>query len=163
MTEELPDLGILEGMVGPSWLKIAAKDLTTYDVLEVPGPQDHPRIIEYHRHTSYRAQHDEVPWCASAVCCWLEEAGYTSPRSAAARSFENFGVELEAPKLGCIAVYWRGPLLAAGLGHVGLWLCRSGLDDDLILGGNQRDSVCLRTYSRDRLLVWRWPIKRLGA
>ncbi len=160
----MTDFGILNAYAGagsvPPWLLTALADFKSFDVRERPGPNDdHPRILKYFQHTTYHGLHDEVAWCSAAVCCWLEESGWESTHSAAARSYEKFGYGIERPQPGAIAVYWRGASPADWRGHVGIWLARAGPESDLILGGNQSDAVTLRDYDRDRLLCWRWPAK----
>ncbi len=153
----IPELGILNGVTGPDWLRRAIHDLARFDIIEIPGDEHHPRILEYHSHTNLKATQDEVAWCSAAVCCWLEESGFQSTRSAAARSFEKYGETLEVPLPGAIAVYWRGRTPQGWQGHVGLWLARASRTHDLIVGGNQSNTVGLQTYPTRRLLCWKWP------
>lgn len=144
----------------PIWLEHALKD---EGVREVRGGEN-PRIIEMHDHCTLHAKEDEIAWCAAAVCCWLEECGIPSTKSAAARSFLSWGKELPEPKEGCICIIQQrqvGTDSATGSTsgyHVGLWL---GQDAERVYlwGGNQSDSVKksgfgLKSY---RVCGYRWP------
>jgi uncharacterized protein (TIGR02594 family) len=136
----------------PPWLMEAFKDLQK-GVAEIKGSKDNPDIVAMHQHTSLHAQDDETPWCASAMCAWLERAGVRSPRSAAAASFRSWGRELPdgGQRLGCVAVMTR-----TGGNHVTLYLDE---DDYGIygLGGNQGDRVSVRRYSWTNITNFRVP------
>lgn len=150
----------------PPWLEIAMADARR-GVLEQPGPnQNHPRILEFHSHTSLHATTDEVPWCSSAMCAWFEECDppRESPKSARARAWLNWGIQLSDPAYGAVAVLTRsgrsrqpGPGVIDAPGHVGLLLAIVGTDELFVLAGNTQDRVCIRPYKSDRLLGWRWP------
>lgn len=155
---------MLVGMIQPippspdaPWLDIARGEL---GVTEVPGPGEHnPRILLYHSATRLHASADEVPWCAAFACWCLESVGIDSPQSAAARDFLHWGVPLLRPRPGAIMIYSseRGP----NAGHVGFYVLprapESSSSADQILGGNQRNRVCIAPYERKRLIGMRWP------
>jgi uncharacterized protein (TIGR02594 family) len=143
----------------PPWLLVALKEAGTK---EIRGGE-HPRILEYHSKTSLGAREDEVPWCASFVCWALDQAGLPHTASAAARSYEDYGEELAAPRLGCIVVMARGgsPVRRRRpgerlSGHVGFWLgARHG--KMTLLGGNQSDTVKASDYDVSKVITYRWP------
>jgi len=147
-------------MSNPIWLEHALKDAGVH---EIKGGET-PRIIEMHDHCTLHAKEDEIAWCSAAVCCWLEEMGIPSTKSAAARSWLNWGVELDKPKEGCICVIQHknsAPDLATGSTsgyHVALWL---GQDNYYIYlwGGNQGDSVKQSKFPLGsyRVCGYRWP------
>ena len=139
------------------WLWLAIQEL---GVSEAPGDLDNPRIIEYHKATSYGAKDDEVAWCSAFVNWCMKQAGYQRTGSAAARSWLNYGDLLPEPEPGCIAVLWRGNP-ASWQGHVGFYLLESSADHNSIylLGGNQNDAVSVTTYPKDRVLAYRRPVK----
>jgi uncharacterized protein (TIGR02594 family) len=134
----------------PHWLDIAYKES---GVSETPGESHTLRILEYHKITTLGAKTDETPWCASFVGWCLEQAGITSTRSAAARSYLSWGYELKIPKEGCIVILERGK---APQGHVGFYV---GSDDVSVclLGGNQANQVSEQLHNRKRVLGYRWP------
>lgn len=135
-------------MENPTWVQAALAELGQR---EVRGVEHNPRIVEYHRRTSLRAQTDEVAWCASFVNWVLFQVGLPGTNSAAARSFETYGVKVDKPITGCIVVLAR-----SGGGHVGFYM---GERDGklLVLGGNQSNSVSIALYDRAQLLCYRWP------
>jgi len=134
--------------VGPAWFEKAKKEL---GVEEIPGFKHNHRILEYGKAVSYDISTDEIPWCASFVS-WCLGGG---TKSARARSYEKYGTKLTNPRLGCIVVFWRKSK-SSGKGHVGFYV---GEEDGyiLVLGGNQKNSVCVSRYSKKRLLGYRWP------
>lgn len=135
----------------PTWYEIAVAETGTK---EVPGSGDNPRIVEYHAVTAGGASPDEVPWCASAACFCLEQAGIRSPRSKRARDFLHWGVELDGPRVGAIAVLRRGNNPAqAHVGFVAWW----DTSQIAIRGGNQHDAFDVATFPRVRVLSYRWP------
>lgn len=147
-------------MSKPIWLEHALKD---NGIHEIRGGEN-PRIIEMGSYTTLKPKEDEIPWCSDAVCAWMEESGITSTKSAAARSWLNWGIELAEPREGCVCVIQQrtaGQDAATGSTsgfHVGLWL---GQDAERVylFGGNQSDSVKksgfgLKSY---RVCGYRWP------
>jgi uncharacterized protein (TIGR02594 family) len=147
----------------PPWMRKAALDV---GVRELPGIATHKRITEFYSHTNLTRQPEklddsETSWCAAAMCCWLEESGYRSPRSAKARSFLGYGEPLQRPKLGCIVVFSRGDP-AGQQGHVALYVEPAPNSRLWVLGGNQGNSVRYsNSYELARVLGYRWPTEQL--
>lgn len=137
----------------PLWLDFGLREL---GVKETPGGEHTGRILEYHGVTTLRATQDEVPWCAAFACWCLEHAGVTSPRSARARDFLEWGtvIPIDRPRLGDILVFSRGSNTA--LGHVGFFLDAYGGMYD-ILNGNVHNRVCISKFGRPSLLGVRRP------
>jgi len=135
----------------PPWWYVALDEVNQ---MEFPGIDHNPRIIQYHSVTKLSAMEDETAWCAAFVCWCLEESDIISPRSAWSKSFMAWGREVKTPYLGCIAVFNRGK--NNQLGHVGFY---AGENDEglKILSGNQDNQVCIKTYSRAKLLGYREP------
>jgi uncharacterized protein (TIGR02594 family) len=132
------------------WMVIAKREIGQE---EIQGGEN-PRIIEYHSATTLSADEDEIAWCSAFVTWCLEKAGYKSTKSAWARSYENYGKDLDEPKVGCIVVFDWGD----GSGHVGFitaWTSQTVT----VLGGNQSDSVCTATFSRRNISAFKWPVK----
>lgn len=131
---------------------IAARDI---GVRERPGPAVHPRIAEYYEHTHLDGEQndDTTAWCAAAMSCWLDEAGYLSPNTARARKYLDWGETLQAPRFGCIVVFSRG-----SAGHVAFYCGEGEPGCHLVLGGNQRNTVRFASdYEIARVLGYRWP------
>ena len=140
-------------MIEPKWLEIARTDL---GVDEIAGPKSNPRIMDYYKAANANwAKDDSVPWCGAAMAAWIAGAGYTVPPEAArARAWLDWGVPLQDPKPGAVAVFRRGADEKSG--HVTLFLEDRG-DRVLCLGGNQGDAVSITSYPKRDLLGYRWP------
>ena len=138
----------------PPWLAIARAELGAVLLLD---PEDNPRILEYLRTTTFPNPQDETPWCSAFVNWCVQKAGLAGTRSAAARTWLYWGVGQYDPPLGSIVVMWRIHR-THGAGHVGFLVGATAGTVDL-LGGNQHNEVCVRTYPRARVLAngFRWP------
>ncbi|MEL6411291.1 MAG: TIGR02594 family protein [Pseudomonadota bacterium] len=93
-------------------------------------------------------------WCAAFVNATLAQAGMKGTNSNLARSFLNWGVEVQTPQKGDLVVLSRGDP-NGWQGHVGFF---DGFNEDgsiRVLGGNQGDAVNVKSYSADRLLGYR--------
>jgi uncharacterized protein (TIGR02594 family) len=139
----------------PTWLKLARAEIGTK---EAPGDADNPRILQYYADAGHpEVKHDAVAYCAAFCGAILHRAGIKPTGSLMAKSYLTFGAPLAGPKVGCIAVLWRGSPTAS-TGHVGFV---TGFTDTEIslLGGNQKKDgeVCIETFPRTRVLAYRWP------
>lgn len=135
---------------GLTWLD------TAYSLIgerEIPGPKHNPLILKMWQaiHSGW-FKDDETPWCAGYVGYCLEQNGIKSTRSAAARSYEKFGVKLSRPAVGCIVVFTR-----KGGGHVGFVVGKDRYGNLMVLGGNQGNMVKISPFSLDRVTAYRWP------
>lgn len=142
-----------------TWLVRGKKELGT---LEAPGVlKNNPRILEYQEATVQRETGDHIPWCSAYICWLMEQEGIVSPRDARARSWLNWGQEMNEPRMGCVVVFWRGRFDDGFKGHVGLWV---GEDKTRIRlhGGNQSNRVSEVWYPKSRVLSYRWPSKDVG-
>lgn len=151
---------VSNGFIIP-WLEIAKREWK-HGVNEVVGPGEHnPQIIEYHQSTTLKATDDETPWCSAFVCWVMEQAGYRSTHSAAARSWLRWGKALPGPQAGAIVVYRRGN--STWQGHVGF--IHNHSDGKLIatLGGNQSNRVNVTLYPKSKVLGYRWPKETGGT
>jgi len=100
----------------------------------------------------------KTAWCAGFVNAVLNQTGDegTSKTDGAlsARSFLNWGKSVSEPQEGDVVVLWRESK-SSWKGHVGFF---AGFDDNgdiLVLGGNQNNSVSIKSYDKDRLLGYR--------
>lgn len=131
--------------------RIAEKELGQKEVI---GTKHNPRIVEYHQMTTLKATEDEVPWCASFVCWCLEKAGFKSTKSAAAKSYLDWGKRCPTPMPGCVVVLSRGQ----NLYHVGFFSHQSDDGQTIyILGGNQNNSVNISAYPIEKIIAYRAP------
>lgn len=134
------------------WMAIARGEL---GIKEYAGKfNNNPRIIEYHKTTSLGASEDEVSWCAAFVGWVMIQAGYTSTRSALARSYLTWGTPLSAPQYGAIVVFRRGN--NPTFGHVA-FVQKFDANYVWCIGGNQSDSVKVSRFRRSSVLGYRWP------
>lgn len=147
-------------MTDPVWLVRAR---TYLGVAEIKGPQHDPKILALldaadgtlgDGKTLQGIRDDETPWCATAMCAWLELEGIKSPRSAWARSFANWGVGLNGPAVGAIALLERGPTS----GHVAPVVGRDAAGHLMLLGANQSDMVRISPFNPQRVITYRWPV-----
>lgn len=134
----------------PPWLYVAAQEL---GVSEVLGKRHNPRILEYHKATSLGAEEDEVPWCSSFANWCLNRAGYKGTNSAAARSFDTYGLALTKPRLGAIVTL---PTKTGSRRHVAFV---AGFHGRFLfhLGGNQSNKVNVQYAFTNLAAAMRWP------
>ena len=99
---------------------------------------------------------DETPYCSTALCGNMEMLGIVSPRSAMARSWQNWGQMLGGPAYGAVVVFWRGDRNGIS-GHVGLVAGRSNAGKLVVYGANQNDMFTYSEFGMDKVLGYRWP------
>lgn len=142
--------------MSPPWLAVARSYIGQR---EIPGPESNPWIkqlwINLKAAWLWNSAGDDskLAWCGTFCAHVMQECGISRPvHWYRARAWLDWGVTLEYPYLGCIAVFERN-----GGGHVG-FVVGYGLDGTLaILGGNQGNAVSVAHLSRERLLGYRWP------
>lgn len=143
------------------WFPIADHE---FGVIEYPGNQHNPRVLEYlstvTNISEYWRSQDETPWCSAFVNWCVEKAGYQGTKSAVSTSWLGWGRAIEKPVKGCIAVFSR----EGGGGHVGFYFDETPTLSETyirILGGNQEHmntgigAVNLTHYPKSRLLGYR--------
>lgn len=125
-------------------------------VFEIAGKEANPRIVWYHSFTTLRATSDEVAWCSAFVCACAEASGFRSTRSAAAKSWETYGVPGTGKK-GDLAIFKRKDASNPNARHVAFVDSDVGEKDTLILclGGNQGNKVSQAKYKREDLVCFR--------
>lgn len=124
---------------------------------EIKGPKHNPLIVDWGRAAGISWwNNDEDAWCAVAVNGVLAETGHTGTRSALARSFLSWGVELLKPTRGAIVVFPRGK--STLYGHVGIVEKVHG-NSITIVNGNIGDMVKRSTRKVTEILPGgiRWP------
>jgi len=135
----------------PAWLTLARNFIGLH---ETKGAQHSPEILQFWKDIKRAGiKDDETPWCAAFVGAMLERSGVPSSRFESAKSYLSWGADLQAPIIGCIAVFTR-----AGGGHVGFVAGKDGAGNLLILGGNQTDAVNIKAFQKERVAGYRWPI-----
>ncbi|MBO9551479.1 TIGR02594 family protein [Pseudomonas sp.] len=132
------------------WLNEARKLI---GISEIPGSQHHPEILQMWKDIKRGGiKDDETPWCAAFVGAMLERAGIRSSRFESAKSYLDWGTQLEQPAVGCIVVFTR-----VGGGHVGFVVGKAANGNLMVLGGNQSDAVNIRAFELSRVSGYRWP------
>lgn len=132
------------------WVEEALRHIGTR---EIPGAQHDPKILQWWKAIKRGGiKSDEVPWCAAFVGGCLEAVGIVSSRYESAKSYLSWGRDLVRPVYGCVVVFER-----AGGGHVGFVVGEDSTGRLMVLGGNQRDSVCIAPFDRQRVAGYRWP------
>ena len=133
------------------WLTEARKHV---GLREIKGPAHAAEILAFWREIRRGGiKDDETPWCAAFVGACLERAGIVSSRFEGAASYLKWGVKLDHPEVGCIAVISR-----PGGDHVFFVVARDAGGNIVGLGGNQNDAVGLATFDRARVRGYRWPV-----
>ncbi len=134
----------------PPWHQIALQELAA----SVAERGCHPRILEYLATCDDleegEGERDSTPWCSAFVNWCLAQAGIAGTDSGWARSWAEWGVPIDSPPVGAVAVWARGrPSADAPVvtGHVGFVVKDLG-DSLLVLGGNQSDCVCIKAYPK---------------
>lgn len=128
-------------------------------VHEVSGSAANPRIVLYAAHTTLKATSDEVPWCSSLANFCTDTAGFPGTRSAAARSWLNWGVVLDKPILGCVVIFERKDTSNPHAAHVAI--CdHPDISNGIIrvIGGNQSDAVTVSRNSVSKVIGYRSPL-----
>ena len=133
-----------------SWM---AKARTYVGQHEIAGARNNPLILRWWSLIRAPFTNDSTPWCAGFVGGVLESVGIKSTRSAAARSYLNWGQKLDGPVYGAIVVFERGPVN----GHVSFVIGRDTRANLMCLGGNQGDAVNVSPFPLHRVLGYRWP------
>lgn len=144
---------IMDAISPYKWMRLA---ISCLGVAEIPGTKHNPLIIRWWQKIKAPFREDETPWCAAFVGGILEESGLTSTRSAAARSYEKWGNELDGPCAGAVVVLWRGSPFSAS-GHVGFVVGKDASGKIAILGGNQDNKVSIKSFALERVLSYHWP------
>jgi uncharacterized protein (TIGR02594 family) len=141
------------------WMALAEQEKGVH---EIPGGENHPRVVEYlHSTTNLNKaskSKDETPWCSAFVNWCLTQAGYEGTNSALARSWLKWGQSITEPRRGCIVVFTR----EAVFGHVAFYLGETDTHIK-VLGGNQLNpetkiyEVSEKYYPKTDLLGYRIP------
>lgn len=139
----------------PVWIREAVRLIGTD---ERPGPGNNPIIMSWAGDLDQWYPSDATPWCGLFVGHCMRVGAPEDPQDfnrLGAQEWLKFGVGLEKPVLGCIAVFWRGSP-NSWKGHVG-FLVGEDASTWHVLGGNQSDSVNVTRVGKSRTKGWRWP------
>lgn len=142
---KLPEM--YQWLVNEPGPKILLEALKLFGTLEEQGPGDSPTILAWARELGLEKaySHDSIPWCGLFAAICVKRAGKEVVKDPLwAANWLKFGSSCD-PELGAIAVFSRD-----GGNHVAIIV---GEDDTHyhVLGGNQKDSVCISRLAKDRL------------
>jgi len=143
----------------PPWLKEAFKLL---GLTEGKGAANNPEVLALYAEAGFSGiKADSVAWCAAFKGAMLRRAGYRASGSLAARSYLDYGEEIDPDhaKRGDTAIFKRGT--ASWQGHVGD-LLRIDANTVWVIGGNQSlkgtdGAVTITALPRTSLLGVRRP------
>jgi uncharacterized protein (TIGR02594 family) len=140
----------METLTKPVWVSTAESYL---GLKEVPGVGNNPTIIKWLVSLKAWWRDDLTPWCGTACAYVFHEVGLKIPFAwYRAKEWLDWGVKLDSPAYGCVAVFNR-----KGGGHVGIVVGIDGLGRLMVWGGNQSDMVSVAPFGRERILGYRWP------
>lgn len=139
-----------------------AKREWSLNIKELPGKdQNNPKILWYHSFTTLKATDDETPWCSAFMCAAsVMGGGFPGTRSAAAKSWEQYGVNvaLEDAKQGDIVILKRQDSSNPNARHVAFLheiSVKDGQKVFVCLGGNQSNSISLAKFAMKNVVVVR--------
>lgn len=128
--------------------------LLYYGTTEVPGRYSNPAIQSWMKAIGAPFDSDEVSWCGVAMAYWHQCCNMQYPdKPWVARRWLKYGEAVSNPVVGDIVVLWRGSK-DGWQGHVGFYINESK-HNIRVLGGNQDNRVCIKTYDRGRVLEYR--------
>ena len=138
----------------PAWITEAESHL---GLKEVPGKASNPKILNWLIKLRAWWAEDDTPWCGTFVAHCLQTSNLAYPKAwYRAKAYLDWGIKLEQPIEGCIAIFDR-----EGGGHVGFVVGKDLNNRLLVLGGNQGNQVSIAPFSQSRILGYRWP-KEVG-
>lgn len=136
----------------PPWLVDAERCI---GLKEVPGAMTEPHIEKWLVDLKAWWTGDEVPWCGTFVAAMLKPHGIALPQHwYRAKGWLDWGQHLDQPEVGCVVVFER-----QGGGHVGFVTGRDSKGQLVVLGGNQGNEVNERSFPKERVIGYRWPIE----
>jgi len=148
------------------WMDVANKELKR-GVVEIPGPEHNPRILEYHATTNPAPTTDDNdgPWCSSFVNWCFTQVGIKGTNSAWAPFWiEKWkkGKTLEKPAYGAVGLVkiWKDKEKTSYTRHVGFIYGMTTDEKIAILGGNQGkkpNSVTISYYSLADFIGFTYP------
>lgn len=138
------------------WMEIAWQQEGA-GVAEIGGPQAHKSIVAYfHEIQRPDITSDEVPWCAAFYFWCLNKAGISVdhiPKELRLLAYTGvkLGKRISEPRVGCGCIMKR-----PGGHHIG-FVTKWTATTITLLGGNQANSVCERTFKRTPEMIFMWP------
>lgn len=135
--------------------KIAEGEL---GIKEAAGAANNPAVQKYYKRTVGYTMNDSVAWCGFFVGYCMLEGGvqltdWMRKNCGGARNWLKFGKKVSTPREGDVVVFWR-VAKSDWRGHVGFYAGETATHIQ-VLGGNQDNSVSIKSYPKSRLLGYR--------
>jgi uncharacterized protein (TIGR02594 family) len=138
------------------WIAAGRRDIGQR---EIHGPKHNPFIVDLWQKLKLPYRDDETPYCTGWVSVKYMQAGIPYLNTAYSLNYLKYGVELDKPCYGCLAVKKRynsrGKLIG---GHVTFPIGRTLNGRLLCLGANQDDKVGVNEYDPKVFETFRMPI-----
>ena len=125
-----------------------------YGTQEIAGDQHNPEVLKYFIGIGHEwVTTDETAWCSAFANWCCKGAGLEYSGKLNARSWLDVGENVQEPQPLDIVVLWRDKK-DSWKGHVGFFI-RETSKYIYVLGGNQRNQVCIMRYSKNKLLAYK--------
>jgi len=123
---------------------------------EIKGAVANPDIVIFDSYTTLKATSDEIAWCSSFANFIVFKTGDIGTRSAAARSWLDWGKVIHDPTPGCIVIIDRHDDANPHAAHVTFYVCDDVNTDHIqCIGGNQKDMVKMSVFPKSKVLGYR--------
>ncbi len=153
----------------PKYLANAFKDVGVREyIMKNRKKESNPVVVAWAVSAlGFKVDTIKTPWCAIWIGAKLEEDGYTSTKSAMARSYLKWGQAIDHGddtkwKVGDIVIFWRGKFNDGVKGHI---IFLVDWDDETVtgIGGNQGDRVTVEEFDRSKIIGVRRPRSLAGS
>lgn len=132
--------------------KIITSALSYYGLNETYDGKVNPKLLHIINEVSEVQVKNNIPWCTAFVSYILKINRHEYSKKLNARSYLELGRKVVNPEIGQIAVLWRESL-DSWKGHVGFFISETK-NKIYLLGGNQNNTVCIKSYPKQRLLSY---------
>ena len=125
-------------------------------MLGLQEKKDKIKLMEFfkkHLHPKeFMLNPETTPWCARIIGCCERAVGKKGTGKDNARSYLDYGtrVRLDEAEPGDICIFMRGN--STWQGHVAYFVDQVDDESIVVLGGNQKDSICYGRYPVHNLL-----------
>jgi uncharacterized protein (TIGR02594 family) len=113
-------------------------------------------LLEALKHVGASAKALGLPpslWCADFMNLVLRKSGIPATGSRAAKSYLQYGKQIDEPRVGAIAIFTRGK----NGGHVGIVRGTDGNGNPIIVSGNYNHRVAEAVYPKARVIAYVVP------
>lgn len=117
--------------------------------------ESNPILKDYLQKANPNLDPVKTPWCAGYVGSVLNSSGLKGTGSLSAKSYLNYGTPTTSPSRGDIVVLNRGN--DPKLGHVGFYAGVDKAGNVQVLGGNQGNSVSIKSFPSAQVVGYRTP------